>query len=120
MAGKAQRGVEVTARRQRSATVAVALALAFLIVGCTSSKPTSPSPTTASSPPTPSATTASTPQEEAKTQVLAMLPTYFRTINELYNDPKKSPNDIYLVATDPEASAELKAVNAARVCCTNG
>jgi hypothetical protein len=115
VSSKTQRGVQVRTRSHLKATAAVSLALTLLLVGCTSSQSAPPGPTTSSTDATSSSTPPSTPEEQAKTQVLAMLPTYFRTINELYNDPKKSPNDIYLVATEPEAGAELKAVNAARV-----
>lgn len=84
--------------------------LVALAAACTGSAP-SPAPTgpTRSAPGSPSQTPAS-PADAAKAQVLAMLPTYFQTIDELYNDPKKSADDIYLVATDPEAGQEIRAI----------
>ena len=97
--------------RTKHATAVVTLLLAaFTLAACSSSNP-APDPPSASTAAPSSATSApSTPEGIAQAQVLSMLPAYFRTIDELYNDPKKSADDIYSVATDPEAGQEIRAI----------
>jgi hypothetical protein len=105
----------VTARRQRSATVAVAVALVLLVAGCTGSAPTTPGPPSTSSSASTSATTPPSPEDLAKSQVLAFLPTYFKTIDDLYVDPSTALNSIYSVSSAREATIELNAAREFRL-----
>lgn len=94
-------------RSMKRATISVLLA-AVALSGCSSgggqAGPSS-SPATA----TPSATPPS-PTDLAKAQALAMLPSYYRTLDKLYTDPTLPLNGIYTVSVQPDALTELKAV----------
>ncbi|WP_254781868.1 hypothetical protein [Modestobacter sp. DSM 44400] len=62
-----------------------------------------------------SATESSTdPAEGAKVQAVGLIPTYLRTIDDLYLEPSRSLDDIYDVAVAPEATAEATAIETFR------
>jgi hypothetical protein len=54
--------------------------------------------------------TTASPAEDARSQAVALVPTYLRTIDDLYLDPSRPLDDIYEVAVDSEATAQATAV----------
>ena len=50
--------------------------------------------------------TTADPAEDARSQAVALVPTYLRTIDDLYLDPSRPLDDIYEVAVDSEATAQ--------------
>jgi hypothetical protein len=60
------------------------------------------------------ATTAD-PAQDAQSQAAALVPIYIRTLDALYLDPSRSLDDIYQVATAPEATAEATAIGTFRI-----
>jgi hypothetical protein len=50
------------------------------------------------------------PAENAAAQATALIPTYLRTIDDLYLDPSRPLDDIYEVAVGSEATAEAAAI----------
>jgi hypothetical protein len=101
----------------RPATAALAIAVGVCVAGCSAA----PRDSAASSPPATSrapssgASSSSTdPTDEAKSQAVALIPTYLRTIDDLYLDAMRPVDDIYDVAVAPEATAEATAIGAFR------
>jgi hypothetical protein len=97
----------------RAAAVA-AVVLGLTATGCSSQDASSTAPSSAASPsPSPSSSAAATtasPAEEAQSQAVALVPTYLRTIDDLYLDPSRPLDDIYEVAVDSEATAQATAI----------
>jgi hypothetical protein len=54
--------------------------------------------------------TTANPAEDAQTRAIALIPTYLRTIDDLYLDPSRPLDDIYEVAVDSEATAQATAI----------
>jgi hypothetical protein len=54
--------------------------------------------------------TTANPAEDAQAQAIALIPTYLRTIDDLYLDPSRPLDDIYEVAVGSEATAEAAAI----------
>ncbi len=54
--------------------------------------------------------TTADPAEDAQAQAIALIPTYLRTIDDLYLDPSRPLDDIYEVAVDSEATAQATAI----------
>jgi hypothetical protein len=54
--------------------------------------------------------TTADPAEDARSQAIALVPTYLRAIDDLYLDPSRSLDDIYKVAVDSEATAQATAI----------
>jgi hypothetical protein len=50
------------------------------------------------------------PAEDAQAQAISLIPTYLRTIDDLYLDPSRPLDDIYEVAVGSEATAEATAI----------
>lgn len=101
----------------RAAAAALAVVLGLGVAACSGSPGTSAASSTSasSSAPSSSAPESSTdPTEEAKSQAVALIPTYLRTIDDLYLDSTRSLDDIYDVAVAPEATAEATAIGAFR------
>ena len=93
-------------------TAATTLAVVGLAVSACSSSP-DPSKASASTTPFRSATaTATEPdaQQTARTQVIAFIPAYLRMIDDLHSDANRPLDDIYQVATTPEANTEATAI----------
>ncbi len=95
----------------RAAAVA-AVVLGLTTTGCSSQDASSTAPSSAASPsPSSSApVTTASPAEDARSQAVALVPTYLRTIDDLYLDPSRPLDDIYEVAVDSEATAQATAV----------
>lgn len=93
-------------------TAATTLAVVGLAVSACSSSP-DPSQPSASATPSHSITaTATEPdaQQAARTQVIAFIPAYLRMIDDLHSDANRPLDDIYQVATTPEANTEATAI----------
>jgi hypothetical protein len=69
------------------------------------SGPTSPSPDPTS--PSPSATS---PSDRASAQAVALVPTYLKTLDDLYSDRTLPLNRLYDVAVTPEVTIEASAI----------
>lgn len=108
----------------RTLRAVAALGVAGLLlaaVACGSSQPPrpqasvpQPSPSLSpSSPPLPPTVTASVGSEvdQRAGQALAMVPQYYATLDKLNTDPLVSPNDVYTVATSPDAATAIKLLN---------
>ncbi len=95
----------------RAAAVA-AVVLGLTATGCSSQDASSTAPSSAASPSPSSsaAVTTASPAEEAQSQAVALVPTYLRTIDDLYLDPSRPLDDIYEVAVDSEATAQATAI----------
>ena len=95
----------------RAAAVA-AVVLGLTTTGCSSQDASSTAPSSAASPsPSSSApVTTASPAEDARSQAVALVPTYLRTIDDLYLDPSRPLDDIYEVAVDSEATAQATAI----------
>ncbi len=95
----------------RAAAVA-AVVLGLTTTGCSSQDASSTAPSSAASPsPSSSApVTTASPAENARSQAVALVPTYLRTIDDLYLDPSRPLDDIYEVAVGSEATAQATAV----------
>jgi hypothetical protein len=95
----------------RAAAVA-AVVLGLTATGCSSQDAPSTAPSSAASPSPSSsaAVTTASPAEEAQSQAVALVPTYLRTIDDLYLDPSRPLDDIYEVAVDSEATAQATAI----------
>jgi hypothetical protein len=95
----------------RAAAVA-AVVLGLTATGCSSQDAASTAPSSAASPsPSSSApVTTASPAEDAGSQAVALVPTYLRTIDDLYLDPSRPLDDIYEVAVDSEATAQATAI----------
>ena len=105
----------VTATRARAAALAVLLASGVAACSSSPEPSTAPSPPTTSSPAASTAATTSTdPGGEAEAQALALVPTYFQVIDDLYLDPSRSLDDVYRVAVAPEATSEATAIQTFR------
>lgn len=94
---------------------ATAAAIGILTVaGCASSSGPSSTGTPNATTLTPSARTSvpqsSNPSQEAQARVLAFVPTYLRTVDDLYLDQSRPLDDIYQVAVAPDASTEATAI----------
>jgi hypothetical protein len=50
------------------------------------------------------------PAEDAQAQAISLIPTYLRTIDDLYLDPSRPLDDIHEVAVGSEATAEATAI----------
>ena len=94
------------------AAAAAAVVLGLTATGCSSQDAPSTAPSSAASPSPSSsaAVTTASPAEEAQSQAVALVPTYLRTIDDLYLDPSRPLDDIYGVAVDSEATAEATAI----------
>ncbi len=94
------------------AAAAAAVVLGLIAMGCSSQDAPSTAPSSAASPSPSSsaAVTTASPAEEAQSQAVALVPTYLRTIDDLYLDPSRPLDDIYEVAVDSEATAEATAI----------
>ena len=95
----------------RAAAVA-AVVLGLTTTGCSSQDASSTAPSSAASPSRSSSApvTTASPAEDARSQAVALVPTYLRTIDDLYLDPSRPLDDIYEVAVDSEATAQATAV----------
>jgi hypothetical protein len=103
-------------RVTRAAVAAAAVAVMFTVSSCSSTDDgpsTAPPSTTSvtSSRPTPTTTD---PSDDAEAQAVALVPTYVRTIDDLYLDPSRPLDDIYEVAVAPEATAQATAIGTFR------
>lgn len=101
----------------RRAAAAAAVALGLTVSSCSSSGDTSSTaPTSATSGPSSSsaAPTTADPSQDAQSQAVALVPTYLRTIDDLYLDPSRPLDDLYEVAVPPEATAEATAIGTFR------
>jgi hypothetical protein len=94
------------------AAAAAAVVLGLIAMGCSSQDAPSTAPSSAASPSPSSsaAVTTASPAEEAQSQAVALVPTYLRTIDDLYLDPSRPLDDIYEVAVDSEATAQATAI----------
>ena len=94
------------------AAAAAAVVLGLTATGCSSQDAPSTAPSSAASPsPSPSAAVmTASPAEEAQSQAVALVPTYLRTIDDLYLDASRPLDDIYEVAVDSEATAQATAI----------
>jgi hypothetical protein len=94
------------------AAAAAAVVLGLTATGCSSQDAPSTAPSSAASP-SPSSSAAvmtASPAEEAQSQAVALVPTYLRTIDDLYLDASRPLDDIYEVAVDSEATAQATAI----------
>jgi hypothetical protein len=100
----------------RAAVAAAAVAVVFTVSSCSSTgdasstAPTSTASVTSSS----AAPTTTDPSDDARSQAVALVPTYVRTIDDLYLDPSRPLDDIYEVAVAPEATAQATAIGTFR------
>jgi hypothetical protein len=94
------------------AAAAAAVVLGLTATGCSSQDAPSTASSSAASPSPSSsaAVTTASPAEEAQSQAVALVPTYLRTIDDLYLDPSRPLDDIYEVAVGSEATAEATAI----------
>lgn len=95
------------------AVLLAAAVSAALLAGCTGGSASEPSPVPSAAPdPTPasSASSSQSPRQVAAGGATAIVATYFAVLDELFSDPKSSPNKLYTVAVDAEASVELRSL----------
>jgi hypothetical protein len=105
----------VTATRPAAAAFAAVVGLGVAACSTSPGAPVASSPPASSSTPSSSAPQRSTdPTEEARSQAVALIPSYLRTIDDLYLDSARPLDDIYDVAVAPEATAEASAIGAFR------
>jgi hypothetical protein len=96
----------------RAAAAAAAVAVVFTVSGCSSTgdgSSTAPTSTTSGSSSS-AAPTTTDPSNDAQSQAVALVPTYVRTIDDLYLDPSRPLDDLYEVAVTPEATAQATAI----------
>ncbi len=98
------------------AAATAAAALLLTVSGCSSSGDgSSTAPTSTSSGSSSSAAPTTTdPSDDAEAQAVALVPTYVRTIDDLYLDPSRPVDDLYEVAVTPEATAQATAIGTFR------
>ena len=102
-------------RVTRAAATAVVAAV-LTVSGCSSSgngsstAPISTAPGSSSS----AAPSPADPSTDAEAQAVAFVPTYVRTIDDLYLDPARPLDDLYEVAVAPEATAQATAIGTFR------
>jgi hypothetical protein len=94
------------------AAAAAAVVLGLTATGCSSQDAPSTAPSSAASPSLSSSApmTTADPAEDARSQAVALVPTYLRTIDDLYLDPSRPLDNIYEVAVDSEATAQATAI----------
>jgi hypothetical protein len=99
-----------------AAATAAAVALVLMVSGCSSSGDgSSTAPTSTSSGSSSGAgPTTTDPSDDAEAQAVALVPTYVRTIDDLYLDPSRPLDDLYEVAVTPEATAQATAIGTFR------
>lgn len=95
--------------------IATTAAGVFLLTvsGCSPSEPSSSRSSHSTMPTTPTATATavtSSPVQRAQAEVLTLVPTYVRMIDDLYLDPSRPLDDIYQVAVAPEATVDATAI----------
>jgi hypothetical protein len=106
---------DMTAKRTAAAPLAVLVALGVAACSGSSGTPAPSSIPEASGAPSSSASETSTnATKDAESQAVALIPTYLRTIDDLYLDSSRSLDDIYTVAVAPEATAEATAIGTFR------
>lgn len=101
--------------RRRLAIIVALAAPAWLLAGCTGSSSGSPSPTTTTTSTSSASATTGSPEDQAKTEVLALVTRYYKTVDDLFDDPSTQLNSIYAVAAAPEATIQLNAVREFRL-----
>ena len=100
----------------RAVAAAAAVALVFTLSGCSSGDASSTAPTSASSGSSSSSAAPTTADSfhDAQSQAVDLVPTYLRTIDDLYLDPARPLDDLYEVAVAPEATSEATAIGTFR------
>lgn len=96
--------------------VTAAVAAVLTVSGCSSSSngSSTTSTATASDPSSSSAPSTADPSSDAEAQAVAFVPTYVRTIDDLYLDPSRPLDDLYEVAVAPEATTQATAIGTFR------
>ncbi|WP_299960148.1 hypothetical protein [uncultured Modestobacter sp.] len=97
----------------RTVAAGVALLVVPFVSSCSSSGPSSstePSALTSSSPSSNTPTVAPDPGQDARSEALALVPSYLRAIDDLYLDPSRALDELYEVTVAPEAAAQATAI----------
>jgi hypothetical protein len=97
--------------------VTAAVAAVLTVSGCSSSgsgSSTAPTSTPTSGSSSSAAPSTTDPADDVRAQVVEFVPTYLRTIDDLYLDPSRPLDDLYEVAVAPEATNQATAIGTFR------